>query len=236
MRDIELQNPIGREGLRRQYERQRDETERMYDALIQLARQYGIDTTSLEQQRQQALLQLDEQRRQQLYQLQQQIGVSWADEYRNELAQYRYLLDQQLISEKDFQRKKLELQVSNVKRYFDYYSSLSSSMVEAIQQAEIDRVEAKYDVLIREAENNGEDTAKLEEDKENEKLKIQKKYADMNFAVKVSQILADTAVAIMKAYADLGPIAGSAAAALITATGVAQLATAKAERDKVKNL
>ena len=29
-----------------------------------------------------------------------------------------------------------------------YYSGLSSSMVEAIQQAEIDQVEAKYDVLI----------------------------------------------------------------------------------------
>ncbi|MCS3231531.1 hypothetical protein NXW89_19270 [Bacteroides thetaiotaomicron] len=28
-------------------------------------------------------------------------------------------------------------------------------MVEAIQQAEIDQVEAKYDVLIQEAENNG---------------------------------------------------------------------------------
>ena len=236
MRDIELQNPIGTEGMRQQFQRQREETERMYDALIALAQQYGIDTTSLEQQRQQALLRLDEQRRQQLYQLQQQIGVTWADEYQNELAQYRFLLDQQLISEEEFQKKKLQLQVDNAKRYFDYYSNLSSSMVEAMQQAEIDQVEAKYDVLIREAENNGEDTARLEEEKENEKLEIQKKYADMNFAIKCSQIIADTAVSIMKAYADLGPIAGSVAAALLTATGIAQLASAKAERDKIKNL
>ncbi len=236
MRDIELQNPIGTEGMRQQFQRQREETERMYDALIALAQQYGIDTTSLEQQRQQALLRLDEQRRQQLYQLQQQIGVTWADEYQNELAQYRFLLDQQLISEEEFQKKKLQLQVDNAKRYFDYYSNLSSSMVEAMQQAEIDQVEAKYDVLIREAENNGKDTARLEEEKENEKLEIQKKYADMNFAIKCSQIIADTAVSIMKAYADLGPIAGSVAAALLTATGIAQLASAKAERDKVKNM
>lgn len=236
IRDIEQKNPVGRTGLKEQYQQQREETERMYDSLISLAQQYNIDTTQLEQQRQQALLSLDEQRRQQLYQLQQQIGVTWADEYQNELAQYRFLLDQQLISEEEFQRKKLQLQVDNAKRYFDYYSNLSSSMVEAMQQAEIDQVEAKYDVLIREAENNGEDTARLEEEKENEKLEIQKKYADMNFAVKCSQIIADTAVAIMKAYADLGPIAGSVAAALLAATGVAQLASAKAERDKVKNL
>ena len=40
----------------------------------------------------------------------------------------------------------------------------------------------------------------------------------------------------MKAYADLGPIAGSVAAALMGVTGAAQLAVAKAERDKVKNM
>jgi len=97
-------------------------------------------------------------------------------------------------------------------------------------------VEAKYDVLIQEAENNGEDTAALEEEKENKKLEIQKKYADVNFAIKCSQIIADTAVSIMKATADLGPIAGAIAAAMLAATGAAQLAAAKAERDKIKNM
>lgn len=58
----------------------------------------------------------------------------------------------------------------------------------------------------------------------------------MNFAIKASQIIADTAVSIMKAYADLGPIAGSIAAALMGVTGAAQLASAKAERDKIKNM
>ena len=138
--------------------------------------------------------------------------------------------------EKTYQRKKLQMQMNNAKKYFDYYSGLSSSMVEAIQQAEIDQVEAKYDVLIQEAENNGEDTAALEEEKENKKLEIQKKYADVNFAIKCSQIIADTAVSIMKAYADLGPIAGTVAAVMLAATGVAQLASAKAERDRIKNM
>ena len=114
--------------------------------------------------------------------------------------------------------------------------TLPSSVVEAMQQAEIDQVEAKYDVLIQEAENNGEDTAALEEEKENKKLEIQKKYADVNFAIKCSQIIADTAVSIMKATADLGPIAGAIAAAMLAATGAAQLAAAKAERDKIKNM
>ena len=109
-------------------------------------------------------------------------------------------------------------------------------MFGAIQQAELDMSEAKYDELIRQAENAGEDTAALEEEKENRKLEIQKKYADVNFAIKVSQIVADTAMSVMKAFADLGPIGGAIAAALLTATGVAQVITVKAERDKVKRL
>ena len=58
----------------------------------------------------------------------------------------------------------------------------------------------------------------------------------MNFAVKASQIIADTAVSIMKSYADLGPIAGSVAAALMGITGAAQLAAANSEREKIKKM
>ena len=53
---------------------------------------------------------------------------------------------------------------------------------------------------------------------------------------KASQIIADTATSIMKAYADLGPIAGSIAAALMGVTGVAQLSAANAERQRVKRM
>ncbi|MDE6309177.1 MAG: hypothetical protein K2L81_03175 [Muribaculaceae bacterium] len=122
------------------------------------------------------------------------------------------------------------------KKYFDYFASLSSTMFSAIQDAEIAASDAKYDVLIQQAKNNGEETVQLEQEKENKKLEIQKKYADVNFAVKVSQIIADTAVSIMKAFADLGPIAGAIAAGMLRGTGAMQLKTAKAERDKIKNM
>jgi hypothetical protein len=172
----------------------------------------------------------------QVYQLQEITGLSWADEYARELAQLENYHRQGIISEKAYQKKKLDMQVTNVKKYFDYYANLSGTMFSAIQDAEIAASDAKYDVLIQQAENNGEDTEALEEEKENKKLEIQKKYADANFAIKVSQIIADTAVSIMKAFADLGPIAGAVAAAMLTATGAAQVASAKAERDKIQNM
>lgn len=151
--------PIGITGMQEAHRKQVQDVETTYNAIIEIARQAGISTVGLEKQKQQEISQLEFDYQNSLYQIQSQIGVSWAQEYQNELALLKNLHDQELIDEKTYQRKKLQMQMNNAKKYFDYYSGLSSSMVEAIQQAEIDQVEAKYDVLIQEAENNGEDTA-----------------------------------------------------------------------------
>ena len=100
----------------------------------------------------------------------------------------------------------------------------------------MDNVDAKYDAEIAAAQGNAEEVERLENEKAQKKLDIEKKYADINFAVKASQIIADTAVSIMKALAELGPIAGPVAAALMGITGAAQLASANAERTKIKNM
>jgi len=140
------------------------------------------------------------------------------------------------ISEEEYEEAVKNMKIAKMKEAFDYYSNLSSGAVQALQQAEEANVDAKYDAEIEAAKKAGKDTTELEKKKADEKLKIQKKYADVNFAIKASQIIADTATSIMKAYADLGPIAGSIAAALMGVTGVAQLAAANAERQKVKRM
>lgn len=229
-------NKSGTEGMKENYNKEIKETMSMYDAIINIAKRAGLSTIELEKQKKQALSHLDYQYQNDLYQIQAQIGVSWGQEYQNELAMLKDMHEQGLIDEKTYQKKRGEIQLGNAKKYFDKISGLTSSLVETMQQAELAQVDAKYDALIQMAENNGEDTAALEEEKENKKLEIQKKYADVNFAIKCSQIIADTAVAIMKSNAELGPIAGPIAAALMAATGAAQLAAAKAERDKIKNM
>ena len=227
---------LGTEGMKERHDREVKETEAKYNAIIEIAKNAGLSTVELEKQKKQTLSQLNFQYQNDLYQIQTQIGVSWKQEYDNELAMLKNMHDQGLIDEKTYQRKKAEIQIGYAKKNFDKISGLASSLVETMQQAELDQVDAKYDALIQMAENNGEDTAALEEEKENKKLEIQKKYADVNFAIKCSQIIADTAVAIMKALGELGPIAGPIAAALMGATGAAQLAAAKAERDRIKNM
>lgn len=224
------------EGIKNTFDLQRRNIEATYAEMIKTVGEGSDQAVALEEEKQRRIAALNYQYMEQQWQLKELTGLSWADEYDRELAQLENYHRQGLVKEKDYQRKKLQLGVNNAKKYFDYYAQLSGSMFTAIQDAEIAKSDAKYDVLIQQAKNNGEDTAALEEEKENKKLEIQKKYADVNFAIKVSQIIADTAVSIMKAFADLGPIGGAIAAAMLTATGVAQVVSAKAERDKIKNM
>lgn len=223
------------EGIKNAFDLQRQGIEQTYAAAVKVVGEGTEQAVALETEKQRRIAALNYQYQEQMWQLQELVGLSWADEYERELAQLENYHRQGLISTKDYEKKKLQLGVTNAKKYFDYYANLSGSMFSAIQDAEIAASDAKYDVLIQQAKNNGEDTAALEEEKENKKLEIQKKYADVDFAIKCSQIIADTAVAVMAAW-KIGPIAGPIAAALVAATGVAQLASAKAERDKIKNM
>ena len=224
------------EGISASFELKKRQLGAQYDATIAIARKEGQDVVALEREKQRRITALNFQQKEKEWELKALTGLSWAEEHERELDRLDYYHDQGLIKEKRFQQKKLKMAVDYAKLYFDYYSQLSGSMFTAIQDAEIAKSDAKFDVLIQQAKNNGEDTAALEEEKENKKLEIQKKYADVNFAIKVSQIIADTAVAIMKAFADLGPIGGAIAAAMLTATGAAQVASANAERQKIKNM
>lgn len=225
-----------KEGITASFDRQRSAMILYYEALKDAEGVSAEEIVALETEKQRRIAALNYQYQEQMWQLQELVGLSWADEYERELAQLENYHRQGLISTKDYEKKKLELGVTNAKKYFDYYANLSGSMFSAIQDAEIAQSDAKYDVLIQQAKNNGEDTAALEEEKENKKLEIQKKYADVDFAIKISTIIGNTAVAIMQAFAQLGPIGGAIAAAMLTATGVAQIVSAKAERDKIKNM
>lgn len=230
--------PVGINGMQEAHRKQVQDVETTYNAIIEIARRAGISTVNLEEQKNREINRLNYEYQSNIYQIQAEIGLSWQQQHEQELARLKHLHDEGLIDEKKYQALRLKEGKKNILKYFQYYSALSSSMVNAIQEAEIASVEAKYAVLIQEAENNGESTAALEEEKENKKLEIQKKYADLQFAMKCSQIIADTAVAIMETHASLGgwTPAAIAAAAIMGITGAAQLALAAAEQEKVKNM
>lgn len=208
--------------------------EASYNARKEMAQKANMDTLELDQAFERArtnILQEAEDRRNQI---RQQNGLlSMQEQHEIELDLLKDQREAGLLDEEEYQQAILDKRIAHLKAYYDYYSQLFSGAISALQEAELANIDAKYDAEIQRAGENSEEVARLEKEKENKKLAVQKKYANVNFAIKVSEIIANTAVSIMQAFAQLGPIAGAIAAAMLTATGAAQIATANAERKKV---
>lgn len=218
-----------------------------YQAALNMAKQNGEDTTQLEKAYKDVQTQIEkeyitkqkellDEQDEKKKQARQAIGFDQQSEYDRQLQQLKQALDNQYITQQEYEQKVQQLKRESFMKQAQYYTELFSNTVTALQNAEMANVDAKYDAEIKAAEGNTALQEKLEKKKANEKLKIQKKYADVNFAMQVAQIISNTAVSIMKAYSELGPIAGSIAAALMGVTGAAQLAVANAERQKVKRM
>lgn len=218
-----------------------------YQAALNMAKQNGEDTAQLEKAYKDIQTQIEaeytakhtEQLAQQAdkeKQARQALGFDQQSEYDRQLELLQQALDNQYITQQEYEQKVQQMKKESFMKQAQYYTELFSNTVTALQNAEMANVDAKYDAEIKAAEGNTALQEKLEKKKANEKLKIQKKYADVNFAMQVAQIISNTATSIMKAYSDLGPIAGSVAAALMGVTGAAQLAVANAERQKVKRM
>lgn len=218
-----------------------------YQAALNMAKQNGEDTVQLEKAYKDIQTQIETeytakhnellaQQADKEKQARQALGFDQQSEYDRQLLQLKQALDNQYITQQEYEEKVQQLKRDSFMKQAQYYTNLFSNAVTSLQNAEMANVDAKYDAEIKAAEGNTALQEKLEKKKANEKLKIQKKYADVNFAMQVAQIVSNTAVSIMKALADLGPIAGPVAAALMGVTGAAQLVVANAERQKVKRM
>lgn len=140
-----------------------------------------------------------------------------------------------LMSEKEYNAQKLLL------------AQQLEANITALQQEEeqkrFDLRLATTEQIISQVSNltNAMMDAELEAvgDNEEEQAKVRKKYAQMNYLSQIAAIGIDTAKGIMSVWStagELGPIAGPIAGAIqtamITATGIAQAAKAKAAMDK----
>ena len=212
-----------------------------YKASLQYAQEHNEELLSIDLAYQQAKERLEkdytERLEQEKFQIRQQYGlVSQAELWEQQKEQLQQQYEEGLLNEDEYQQALKQLKMDHWKEAFDYYHQMFSDAVNALMEAEIANVDAKYDAEIDAARKAGKDTTALENKKANEKLKIEKKYADVRFAIKASEIIANTAMSIMTAFAQLGPIGGAIAAALLSVTGIAQLAAANAERQKVKSM
>lgn len=215
--------------------------------LATLDEQYALELKKLqdlkdkefktEEEYQRAVAHLEQEYEDKKFQIREQYGlVSDQELYERKRQQLDLQHEQGLIDEENYDKAKTQIAIDHWKQQFDYYKDMFANAISALQDAEMARVDAKYDAEIEAARNAGKDTTELENKKANEKLKIQKKYADVDFAIKASQIIADTATGIARLWASPGYPMAIPLTALLAVIGTAQLATANAERRKVKKM
>lgn len=178
----------------------------------------------------------------------QKLSVASSD-YNDELSRIQEMHDLQLIDEEEFLARREELRTEYAKRVAEIETEswsnalgMASQMLNEIsalsqmcQEAETTQLEAEYNKRIAAAEGNVEEQERLKEEEEAKKLEIQKKYADIDMGINIAKAVASGAVAAIRAFADLGPIAGAVMAALIAATTAAEVAVIIAQRNAIKS-
>lgn len=176
--------------------------------------------------------------------------IELATEQRDsDLADLEEMHQMQLLSEEEYleRRKQLNADYSkqiagivteswqNAAATAGQFLNQMGALVSAVKDAETESLEAQMQAELAAAGDNAEARAAIEEKYEAKKLDTQKKYADVEMAINIGKTIADGALAVMKSFADLGPIAGGIMAALIAATTVAQVAVIVAQRNSIKN-
>ena len=156
----------------------------------------------------------------------------------SELEALEEMHEKALISEKEYQQRRVQLSArygSQMAEAAMQYTSQASAFIDALQEAASARLEAQMQAELTAAGDNAEKRSEIEADYEQRKLDLEKRYADVDMAIKIANTTASGAAAAVRAYEEGGPYAGPALATLIAATTAMQIATIVAQRNIIQN-
>lgn len=151
------------------------------------------------------------------------------------------------ISEQEYADAKEQLHQQSFDRFVGMaqaaYATVSemlnsyTTLMNASRDAEIAKVEQRYDREIEAAGNSTAKGKKLEEQKQAEVAKIKNRYNKRTMVMEVAQAMAQTAMNALMAYGSVvkipivGPALAAAAAAAATAAGLIQVAAIKKQHE-----
>lgn len=248
---LEQQRMNGEFATDKEYQQKKIEAEIDYQRQrLEIIRAAGGDTLEAEQALNQALLKkYTQEQADRLADLQREMqNAEVTHDWDRQLELQKQMLAERLITQQEYEdnvtkiTQQAEQDRQQIRDTFAQQAQQlmqsTSSLFSALQSREESRVDKKYKALIAAAKKQGKDTTKLEEQQEAEKLDIQKKYADKQFAMTVLQIIAQTALGIQKIWAEWGwnPPVAIGLTATTAAISAVQLATAKAQRDQAAGL
>ena len=169
--------------------------------------------------------------------------------YQTEMSELQEMYDWKLLSEEEFLARKKDLNKRYASEIFsiqtaDAQATLEtmsqvvgavSEMTTAAKDAEIAKLDAQMEKELSLAGDNADKRAEIEAKYEAKKLDVQKKYADVELGISIAQAIAQSALAVIQSWAQLGPIAGSIFAGIVAATTAAQIAVMVQQRNAIKN-
>lgn len=169
--------------------------------------------------------------------------------YSSEMADLEQMHELKLISEeeflkrkrditKDYARQTMEIEMQAWSNAFGVAQDVLGEIANAVnaaQELEYASIDAWKEKELTAAGDNAERRAEIEEEYEQKKLEVQKKYADIDMTVKIAQTIAAGALAVMQAWGQLGPIAAGIMSGLIATTTALQVATIVQQRNAIKN-
>lgn len=159
-------------------------------------------------------------------------------QYDAEIEHLDKLHNEGLLLEMDYQEKLKNIKIAYAQKAAEKVAECAAqgaNLVTSIQDLELANAEANYQKQLTAAGDNEEKRSQLETEYEQKKLDIQKKYADAQMVMDIAKTTASGAAAAIRAYAEGGPYAGIALAAIIAATTAIEIATIVAQRNKIKN-
>lgn len=173
------------------------------------------------------------------------------DDFDAEMEQLQEMYDQKLLSEEEYQQALAALQKKYQDQQRDYEGqgwmkrlkyiqdvlNQAGAFMSALQSAAEASLDARMQKELTAAGDNAEERQRIEEEYEQKKLDLQKKYADVDMGIQIAQALAAAALASVQAWnaAKGVPYIAIPIMALIAATAAAQIATIVAQRNAIKN-
>ena len=227
---------------------------------LELVRKYGMDDTAAQQAIIDAQIEAQEAAVSKLEKMKQDAqavldklnpGSADARELESQLAALDELHEAKLLSEQEYEEavsqlereyaeKNLKMKLEKAQDYIQKsqsYLNAAASFTGALQSAETAQLEAEYNQRLAAAGNNAEERERIEQEYEQKKLDMKKKYADVDMVVNIAKAIAAGALAAVEAFAAAGgnPVLGGIFAAIIAATTAAEVATIIAQRNAIKN-
>lgn len=166
-----------------------------------------------------------------------------------ELASLDEMYENKLLSEEEYQQARQNLIKNFAQQNMEIdlaawqggmesammYANEVGNMVSALKEAQLTSLDAQMQAELTAAGDNAEAREQIEAKYEQKKLETQKKYAVADMVINIAKTVAAGALAVMQAFAQLGPIAGAVMAAIIGVTTAAEIATIVAQKNAIMN-